>query len=274
MPHALALTHPHLFDLPVSSYMSRDVEAVTGDAPLTAIVRAMHGRGVSAVPVLVGGKLTGVVSRTDLIELGFRQTGCRWTSPALPLPTRHARDIMTPTPLTIPPQASLRHAARMMAEHRVHRVFVVDDDEAPIGVVSTLELAAAVEKAGITTPVGDVMTSQIIAVEARTPLSAAVELLQRVPISALVVTDEELPIGTFTQGDALASRDLPRSTPIDETFDAGIICMPVDTKLYRAAAQAARLDVRRIVVCRDRQPVGLIGGLDFARVIAATRSVM
>jgi hypothetical protein len=70
----------------------------------------------------------------------------------------------------------------------------------------------------------------------------------------------------FTQMNALASRDLPRSTPVDTTFDAAVICLPADTPLYRAAAHAAELDVRRVLACSQHEAVGVVSGLDFARV--------
>jgi len=223
------------------------------------------------LPVLSGGKIVGVVTRTDLIQLGVMQTGRRWTSPAMPLPKGRAGDVMTREPRVIGPGAPLRDAARIMSEHSLHRVFVVDGEQLA-GVISTLDLAAAVSDARIGAPLSSVMTAPILSVEVRAPLSAAVELLARVPVSGLIVTDEGFPVGMFTQLDAIASRDLPRSTPIETTYDAAVICLPAETRLHRAAAQAAQLDVRRVVVCRAREAVGIVSGLDFARVASGALS--
>jgi hypothetical protein len=72
----------------------------------------------------------------------------------------------------------------------------------------------------------------------------------------------------FTQMNALACRDLPRSMPVETAYDAAVICLPVEVKLHRAAAHAAELDVRRVVACRGGEAVGVVGGLDFARVVS------
>ena len=255
------------FDRPVSDYMTRDVAVADVEAPVAELARMMHERGISGVPILRAGQLAGVVTRTDLIQLGAMQPGRRWASPALALPPGRAGDVMTREPRVVAPDTPLCDAARIMTEHGLHRVFAVDGGRLA-GVLSTLDLAAAVRDARIEAPLSSVMTALVLSIDVRSPVSAAVELLARVSVSGLIVTDAGLPIGMFTQLDALASRDLPRETPVETTYDAAVICLPAETKLHRAAAHAAQLDVRRVVVCRGREAVGVIGGLDFARVAA------
>ena len=261
------MTH-HFFDRPVSEYMTREVEIADADAPLEALARTLHDRGISGLPVIESGKLIGVVTRTDLIQLGVLQTGRRWTSPTMALPHRRARDVMTHGAQVIAPSTPLRDAGRIMSERGLHRLFVVEGEQL-VGVLSTADLASAVRDARIEAPLSAVMTSPILSIDVHASLSAAVDLLARVPVSGLIVTDDGLPVGLFTQLDALASRDLPRSTPLETTYDAAVICLPIETKLHRAAAHAAQLDVRRVVVCQARDAVGVVSGLDFARVVSS-----
>ncbi|HEY5934866.1 MAG TPA: CBS domain-containing protein, partial [Kofleriaceae bacterium] len=258
------------FDRPVAAYMSLAVETAGPDTPIEEIARAMHARDVSGIPIVDHAKLVGVITRTDLIRLGAFQTGRRWTSPAMPLPHRKAKEVMTAYPRVITATATLRNAAQIMSEHAIHRLFVIDAQEQVAGVLSTRDLAAAVADARLAVPVSAVMTSPIIQLDHRAPLSAAIDLLAHIQITGLVVTEDGRPIGVFTQLDALASRDLPRSTPIETTFDAAVICLPHDTKLHRAAAHAVQLDVRRVVVCKERDAIGIVSGLDFARAVAVS----
>jgi CBS domain-containing protein len=51
-------------------------------------------------------------------------------------------EVMTRNVLTLPSSASLRAAAEMMQEHRIHRV-VITDDGAVVGIVSALDIAKA-----------------------------------------------------------------------------------------------------------------------------------
>jgi CBS domain-containing protein len=256
------------FDEPVVAYMTRDLEVAHVDTPLEEIARDMHARGISGLPILdAKGNLVGVVTRTDLIKLGLVQARRRLNSNAMPLPHRRASDVMTHNPAAITSAMSLRHAARIMIDHQIHRVFVIEGSKLA-GVICAVDVTAAVRDARIDAPVSSVMTSPIVTIDIHQPLSAAVDRLDRFHVTGLIVTDEDQPVGMFTQTDALASRDLPQSTPVEDVYDAAVICLPAEMKLHRVAAHVADLRVRRVVVCKARDPVGIVSATDFARVVA------
>ena len=65
------------FDEPVVGYMTRDVEVARVDTPVEQIARTLEARGISGVPILDSrGHLVGVVTRTDLIQLGVLRARC------------------------------------------------------------------------------------------------------------------------------------------------------------------------------------------------------
>jgi len=250
--------------------MSRMLETATPDTPVDELARLMNGRRISGVPIVDAGRLVGVVTRTDLIQLGAFQAGRRWTTPAMVLPRRRAAEVMTVDPVVITPTAPLRLAGRLMSDRGIHRLFVVGESGL-VGVICAVDLAAAVRDARIETPLSEVMTQPILSVDVHAPISGAIDLLAHVPVTALIVTEHGGPIGTFSQDDVLACRDLPRSTPIDTVYDAAVICLPAATPLHRVAAHAAQLEVRRVLACRDREAIGIVSGLDFARVVGGAR---
>ena len=168
----------------------------------------------------------------------------------------------------VAPTAPVRDAARAMCEHHVHRLFVVDGGR-PVGVVSTLDLTRAVGESRNEAPITEVMSSPVFTVKAQQPISAAVERLENAKVAGLVVLDDGWPVGVFTQVEALQARDLARETRVDEVLDPSLLCLPVETKLHRAAAQAHRLSARRVIVCRGSEVAGIVTGLDFAKLVAA-----
>lgn len=258
------MTNP--FDLPVTAYMTRAVESVAPSADLDTVVEILQSRRITSVPVVdLAGAPIGLVSRTDVIRIGKTQGGLRGTSPELP--SRTARDVMSANPRTVPADRLLRHAALEMVRHGIHRLFVVDE-VGLIGVISTLDLAAAVRDARIATPISAWMTSPVVTLDARQPVGSAVDLLDRLHITALVVVDAGWPIGMFSQTEALISRDLPRETPVEAVLDTAMICLPSSLPVFRAAAHAAQLDVRRVIASDASAISGILGGLDFARVVA------
>jgi CBS domain-containing protein len=256
------------FDRPVTTYMARALETARAETPISEIAATMHARRISGVPVLdERARLIGVVTRTDLIALGALQAGRRGTSPAMPLPRRTAREVMTLQPLTIPRSASVRDAARVMATHAIHRVFVTDGD-AVVGVIGAVDIAAAVHDSRAAAPLSTIMAQPLVTLAPRAPLSSAVDLLDRLRVNSLLVVDDGHLLGVFSQVEALATRDMLRSTPIELLYDPAVVCLPADTRLYRAAGHVARLDVRRVIVCADREPIGMVTALDFARYVA------
>jgi CBS domain-containing protein len=259
-----------VFEQPVRAFMTHRIETVTPATDVRFVIAALQARRLSALPVVDAANVpVGIVSRTDLIRIGLANSALRGTTPSLPLPRRSAGDVMTPSPVSVAPDLPLRDAAQFMIRRGIHRVLVVED-RALVGVLSTVDLASAVYEARIETPLTAWMTSPVVTVEANQPIAAADTLLDRLHVSAVVVVEDGWPIGVFGQLEALAARDLRRDTPVGMLLDGAMICLPVTCRLFRAAAFASQLDVRRVIATRGQELAGIIGGLDFARVVATS----
>ncbi|HEY0415648.1 MAG TPA: CBS domain-containing protein [Gaiellaceae bacterium] len=107
-------------------------------------------------------------------------------------------DVMTPGVLTCLPATPLRGVARMMKRHRVHAivVFGADDSLHPWGVVSDLDLVAAI---GTAANAGSVAASPVVTVTAELTLEHAATLMAENQTShLLVVSDAGLPVGVVS----------------------------------------------------------------------------
>ncbi len=243
----------------VATYMTADPITATAVTPAEDVVALLASRRISAVPLIDDrGSIVGVVSRSDLLR--YRRHHA------------HLRDVtcdalMTQGPIVVEASTNLRDAARVMIEHRIHRVFVVDAGRLT-GVLTTTDLTRAVEAAKVEATIESVMTAPVVTISVEQPLTLAMEWLDRAHISGLVVTENDWPVGVFTQEEALAARDVDSATPVGDLHDAALICLPAETALHRAAAQCARMGVRRIVVSKKHDFVGVVSGLDFAGVVA------
>jgi CBS domain-containing protein len=88
-----------------------------------------------------GGELIGLISTTDILALEEEAEGERARSTVLD--ETPVRDVMTPTPLTISPEADIREAARRMLDADVHRLIVTQGDRM-LGIISTTDIMRAV----------------------------------------------------------------------------------------------------------------------------------
>lgn len=256
------------FAMPVNLYMSTPVRSVSPGDSLDRVQELLAAHLISAVAVTEGETLRGLISRTDLLRVGRVQAGLRRGTALLTLPDRTASEIMEPKPLTVALDDSVERACDLMTKERVHRVFVVDGERL-VGVLSTKDVMLAIADKRLSQPISDFMSAPVFTVEYDDPVALATERLEKARVSGLIVVENEWPIGLFTQEEALASRDAKRETPVEDVLTPAMLCLDVRTPLHRAAAQAAAMDVRRVIAVHERRVKGILSGLDFARAAAS-----
>lgn len=132
----------------VSEVMTKDVAAVSLDAPLEDVAAIMAERKVSGVPVLDGdGKVIGVVSEKDLLSVmgaGEANTFMEVMAQclkgksclAVPVRARVAADIMSSPAVTVEEDTRVIEAATLLTQKGINRVPVVDRSGRMVGIVS------------------------------------------------------------------------------------------------------------------------------------------
>ncbi|HZQ26753.1 MAG TPA: CBS domain-containing protein [Acidimicrobiales bacterium] len=137
----------------VADVMSAPAVSVHPDLPLKQIARLMLVQGVSGVAVVdEHHALLGVVTEADLISHEAYHGGHsawhlvaeyfaghdpRWVRKAS---GRTASEVMTSVVVSVSPTADLSVAARLMLEHSVRRLPVLDDDQRLVGMLSRRDL--------------------------------------------------------------------------------------------------------------------------------------
>ncbi|MBW2212208.1 MAG: CBS domain-containing protein [Deltaproteobacteria bacterium] len=251
------------FRMPVTEYMTSPVETIDIGQSLVAANALFSEQGVSALGVVNDdGELKGVVSRTDLLHAAVFTQGETFR-----VPDRPVEEIMKSPALQVLPDADLTEAARLMLKEHVHRIFVTSGDE-PVGVVSTRDLMRAVREKRLKTPISEIASGSVVKIRADETIALAVDRLELSNKHGLVVVEEDFPVGIFDQACALDARRLPPSTAVENAMNVRILILPAGMALSRAAEQALGMNVRRILIEDDRGVTGIVGGLDFARVVA------
>ncbi|MEM8609584.1 MAG: CBS domain-containing protein [Myxococcota bacterium] len=250
------------FEMPVDEYMSSPVHTIEIGRSLVDANDAFLANSVSALGVVDDqGALKGVVSRTDVLHGAVYGPGQTFR-----VPDRPVEEIMKSPAISVEAGAPLSRAAHAMVKERVHRVFVTKSGEIA-GVVSTRDLMRAVVEKRIKTPIGDIASGSIVKVMAEDPIALAVDRLDLSNKHGLVVVEGGFPVGIFDQARALESRRLPPDTPTEHAMSVHILILPPNLPLGRAAAQALAMNARRILIEDERGLTGIVGGLDFARVM-------
>lgn len=250
------------FETPVTEYMSAPVETVTIGESLLAANELFAGQGVSALGVVNDeGELKGVISRTDVLHAAVYTHGETFR-----VPDRAVEELMKSPALQVGSAAPLSEAAKLMLKNHVHRVFITESGR-PVGVVSTRDLMRAVREKRLKTPISEIASGSVVKVKADDPIALAVDRLDLSNKHGLVVVEGGFPVGIFDQACALQSRRLPPHTAVEHAMDVRILILPREIGMGRAAEQALSMNVRRILIEDDRGVTGILGGLDFARVM-------
>ncbi|HEU6443827.1 MAG TPA: CBS domain-containing protein [Gaiellaceae bacterium] len=111
-------------------------------------------------------------------------------------------DVMHPGVIFCAPESPLRHAARLMARHRVHAIVVLGDDEEGglWGVVSDADLVQAIarQSLGDTTAGGMARTPLVTILREETVAKAAALMSEHSVTHLLVVDQGDRPIGVVS----------------------------------------------------------------------------
>ena len=126
----------------VAELMQTEVQSVMPDARVHDAVVTIADAHVSGLPVVDrSGNLVGVISTTDVLA-SEEEAEDPETRVAV-FDETSVRELMTPRPVTIGPDATIKEAAQLLLSADVHRLFVVDGDRL-VGVISTTDIVRAV----------------------------------------------------------------------------------------------------------------------------------
>jgi CBS domain-containing protein len=115
--------------------MSPNPMSIRAEATVPEVVDALTGRGYSAAPVIdERGRPVGVISRADVLIHERERMRARGAGPAAD-PAR-AADLMTPAVFSVTPVTSADKVIEQMVTFKVHQLYVVDDDQLLVGVVT------------------------------------------------------------------------------------------------------------------------------------------
>ena len=125
----------------VADLMRTDVVTVHQDASITEVIERLVDAHVTGVPVVDGhGRMVGVVTTADVLGAIAERRG--EAERQVLLDETLVRDVMTPRPLVIPPDADLHEAAQRLLYLGVHRLFVEEGGHL-LGVLSQGDLVQA-----------------------------------------------------------------------------------------------------------------------------------
>jgi CBS domain-containing protein len=182
----------------VREVMVKDVAFVSIPGSRDQVLKTLKERHVSGVPVVKGGELVGMVTRTDLLRNPEEdQTAL----------------LMTRDPLVVHPDDSIVEAARLLAENDIRRLPVVDDG-ALVGIVSVADIIRVIADLEINRPIERYFEKSTVAIWDEMPLPVAGAVMEYANVQASPVLDSDLRLVGI-----ISDRDLINASVIEDSVE-------------------------------------------------------
>jgi CBS domain-containing protein len=120
--------------------MTGDVVTVAPDMRLTEAHRLMTDSQIRRLPVIKNERLVGIVTRGDIREAepSSATSLTIWEMNYL-ISKLRVKDVMTRNPVTVPLEATIVDAARLMLEEKISGLPVVDDNKV-VGIITESDI--------------------------------------------------------------------------------------------------------------------------------------
>lgn len=188
--------------------------------------------------------------------------------------TTLVRDLMHPGLVTCRPGIPIGQVAKLLAENHVHSLFVFNDDQIPIGVITDYDVMAGEWLSGDpkslsvmrSMTAGELMSSPVETVEVSVTASDAAKRMREDNIRRLLVLEEGKPVGVISVSDFIANisakTPMQRGKVSDVMSDAFLVCRE-KTPVLSAIRAMADTGWRSVVVAEPNgKPLGVFSGLD------------
>jgi acetoin utilization protein AcuB len=159
-------------EITVKDWMVRPVVSISPSTPVADAYNMMMQKSIRRLPVVENDRLVGIVTLGDLREAR--------PSPATSLSIYELNyllakltvgQVMTHNPLTVSPNTPIPTAARIMMEHKVSGLPVVDEEKRPVGIITESDIfrmlidqweyfTSAHAEPGLAAPAGENVTAR------------------------------------------------------------------------------------------------------------------
>lgn len=172
--------------------------------------------------------------------------------------------------VTITRNTSLLEAREFLLRHKVGRLPVLDDSKKPVGIITEKDFVRVIYKLGGKSVekvlVKDFMSKNLITVTRKDTVYKCAKLMRNHKISSILVLEENGTLAGIVTKTDIASVFLTQSVgplKVSQIMTSNVITvMPADSLLL-VESLLVRHKISRIVVERNRKPVGIITNRDF-----------
>lgn len=182
----------------VEDVMVKDVAYVEIPGSRDEVLKVLQKRHVSGVPVVKKGGVVGMITRNDLLRNREEdQTAL----------------LMSRDPVTVGPKSTIVEAARLLLEHRIRRLPVVEDSTL-VGIITIADIVRVAADMNIPSKIEPYFEKEILVLWSEMPLPVAGAIMELAKAEACPVIDSGIRLVGI-----ISDRDLIGASVIDESVE-------------------------------------------------------
>lgn len=182
-------------NIKVDEIMARDVASAELPGSRDEVLDILKSKHISGIPIVKGGELVGIVTRTDLLKNPEEE---------------QIALLMTRNPITITPDKSIVDASRLILDNNIRRLPVVEDGIL-IGLITIADIVGVIGRLNINTPISDHIGNGVFSVWSETPLYVVGAIMELADVKAVPILDS-----TLTLVGVAADKDLISASIIED----------------------------------------------------------
>lgn len=162
------------------------------------VLKALQDRKVSGLPVVKKGVVVGIITRSDLLRNREEdQTAL----------------LMTRDPVVISPDRSIVEASKLLIQHKIRRLPVVEGKEL-VGLVTVADIVRVAEGMNIEESIEPYLEKETVVLWSEMPLPVAGSIMEFAAVEACPVIDTDLKLVGM-----ISDRDLIKASVIEDSVE-------------------------------------------------------
>ncbi|MGP8319727.1 MAG: CBS domain-containing protein [Methanosarcinaceae archaeon] len=276
----------------VEDIMSSPVYVIAPDEPISHARNLMLKHKIGSVVVVNNDDMIGIVTKSDL---GKRMAQAEPVWRRRPIDKVPINLVMTESPITIYPEASIKQTAALMIENRINNIPVIKNSV--VGIVTKKDIIKYVSKQVLDTKVSELMHKDTIFVHRHHTINHVIDEMERNMISRIIVIDDaeeavgiistsNLALSTLTdnegnlstksikmarrpnQGSQKTYRYIKEVPLVAEDIMSGpVVTIASNDTIVNASKIMIKENITALPVDQDNEIVGMISRSDILKVV-------
>ncbi len=178
--------------------------------------------------------------------------------------------VMIKRSVTVKPSTTLLEARDILFKHRIRRLVVLNEKEKPVGIITEKDIARSIYNLGTksikSVKVGEFMSKNLITVTRSNTVFDCAKLMRRHRISSVIVLNKDGTLAGLVTKTDLVSVFLTHSTAplkVSSVMTKNVITAAPGDSLLLIESLLINHRISRVVIQRNRRPVGIITYRDF-----------